>query len=44
MVGYYKEPDMTADTLRNGWLHTGDRGKADADGFLKITGRVKENF
>jgi long-chain acyl-CoA synthetase len=44
MVGYYKEPDMTADTLRNGWLHTGDRGKADADGFLKITGRVKEIF
>jgi long-chain acyl-CoA synthetase len=44
MLGYYKEPEMTAATLKDGWLHTGDRGVVDADGFLKITGRVKEIF
>jgi long-chain acyl-CoA synthetase len=44
MQGYYKEPEMTANTLKDGWLHTGDRGVVDADGFLKITGRVKEIF
>jgi len=44
MIGYYKEPEMTAATLKDGWLHTGDRGVVDADGFLKITGRVKEIF
>jgi long-chain acyl-CoA synthetase len=44
MQGYYKEPEMTTDTLRDGWLHTGDKGVVDSDGFLKITGRVKEIF
>ena len=44
MVGYNKEPEMTAATLKDGWLHTGDMGKEDEDGFLKITGRVKEIF
>ncbi len=44
MLGYYKEPEMTAATLKDGWLHTGDKGVVDADGFLKITGRVKEIF
>lgn len=44
MKGYYREPEMTAAALQNGWLYTGDRGVVDADGFLKITGRVKEIF
>ena len=44
MVGYYKEPEQTAATLKDGWLHTGDMGKLDEDGFLNITGRVKEIF
>jgi long-chain acyl-CoA synthetase len=44
MIEYYKEPEKTADTLRDGWLHTGDVGEMTDDGFLKITGRVKDIF
>jgi long-chain acyl-CoA synthetase len=44
MDGYYKEEALTNETIQNGWLHTGDEGFIDDQGFLKITGRVKDLF
>ena len=41
-LGYFKEPEATAETLRDGWLCSGDLGAFDAQGFLSITGRKKE--
>jgi long-chain acyl-CoA synthetase len=42
MLGYWKNPEATAETLRNGWLHTGDLGAMDADGFLTLKDRSKD--
>jgi long-subunit acyl-CoA synthetase (AMP-forming) len=44
MSGYYKEPESTAQVLRDGWMHSGDRGTLDAGGSLHVLGRVKDVF
>ena len=44
MDGYYKDEEQTNDTIKDGWLYTGDEGEIDSEGFLKITGRVKDIF
>ena len=40
--GYWNKPEATAEVLRDGWVHTGDIGKVDADGYVTFIGRVKE--
>ncbi|MFQ5898891.1 MAG: long-chain fatty acid--CoA ligase [Candidatus Methylomirabilia bacterium] len=42
MLGYYRMPEETAETIKNGWLHTGDMGRLDADGYLYIVERKKD--
>ena len=44
MKGYFKDPKLTSKTIKNGFLHTGDIGEIDNEGFLKITDRKKQLF
>jgi len=44
MRGYYEDNDLTQRVLQDGWLHTGDMGTLDAEGYLSITGRISETF
>ena len=42
MTGYWKSPEATAETIRDGWLHSGDVGRFDADGYLYVVDRLKD--
>lgn len=43
-TGYYKTPEKTAETFVDGWVHTGDKARIDSDGFVYLTGRVKDYY
>ena len=42
MPGYYKQPELTRKAIVDGWLHTGDAGYVDEDGFLYLVDRIKD--
>lgn len=44
MTGYYKDEEKTKEVLVDGWLHSGDKGRVDQNGFLYVVGRVKDAF
>ena len=41
-IGYWEDPEHTQETIRNGWLHSGDQGRIDEDGYIWFVGRFKE--
>jgi len=43
-TGYYKDPEKTAETFREGWIYTGDKARIDEEGFIFLTGRMKDYF
>jgi long-chain acyl-CoA synthetase len=43
-TGYYKDPEKTAETFRDGWIYTGDKARIDEEGFIFLTGRMKDYF
>ena len=44
MEGYYRMPEQTAEAMRGGWFHSGDAGRADADGYLYFVDRIKQSI
>jgi long-chain acyl-CoA synthetase len=44
MLGYFKSPEKTAEVLKDGWLHSGDRGFIDQNGYVKVIGRINDAF
>ena len=42
MQGYWNQPDLTAEALRGGYMHTGDLGRMDVDGFVYVVDRIKD--
>lgn len=44
MTAYYKNPEKTAEVLKDGWIYSGDRGTIDHEGYVKVIGRVKDAF
>jgi acyl-CoA synthetase (AMP-forming)/AMP-acid ligase II len=44
MLGYWRKPELTAEAMRDGWLHTGDLGSRDGAGYLRLLGRRSEVF
>jgi long-chain acyl-CoA synthetase len=44
MLGYYKEAEKTAEVIRDGWIHSGDKGYMDEKGFVYVIGRVSDSF
>jgi acyl-CoA synthetase (AMP-forming)/AMP-acid ligase II len=44
MLGYWNMPEKTADALKNGWLHTGDMGRMDSEGYITMVGRWSERI
>lgn len=42
MQGYWGEPDKTAESVTNGWMHTGDLAEMDGEGYIRIVGRIKD--